>query len=158
MAGAALGQGAVVLLCLVGVGRRALAAATYYVAADGTDTHPGTRSHVFGLHLRPSLSNSVIEGNRICNNILHANQKAVADAGTGTVLSHNLGPAGTGAAAGAHPLFADAAAGDFRLRPASPAIDAGASLKEVPSDFDGAPRPQGAGHDMGAFELKETTR
>src|SRR5262249_39028457 len=54
----------------------------------------------------------------------------------------------------ADPLFADAAAGDFRPVAGSPAIDMGLDLSAdgVSSDIDGVPRPQGAGFDIGAFE------
>ena len=41
---------------------------------------------------------------------------------------------------------------DFHLRPDSPAIDAGFPEPEVTHDADGAPRPQGAGYDLGAYE------
>jgi hypothetical protein len=41
---------------------------------------------------------------------------------------------------------------DFRLRAGSPAIDAGQALAGVRVDFDGRPRPQGARHDIGAYE------
>ena len=43
---------------------------------------------------------------------------------------------------------------DARLRPGSPAIDAVAALKEVPSDLEGVARPQGAACDIGAYEYK----
>jgi len=43
---------------------------------------------------------------------------------------------------------------DARLRPGSPAIDAGTAVKDVAADFAGIPRPQGAAHDPGAYEYK----
>jgi len=50
------------------------------------------------------------------------------------------------------PLFAGAAGSDFHILEASPAVDA-ASAEQAPAvDFDGNPRPQGQGYDMGAFE------
>lgn len=50
------------------------------------------------------------------------------------------------------PLFLNASAGDFHLQAASPLIDRGAGLPNVPADYDGTLRPQGAGYDIGAFE------
>jgi hypothetical protein len=61
------------------------------------------------------------------------------------------------------PSFVDAAAGDYRLQPASPAVDAGgptdvAAIYEglygvsIAVDFDRAPRVVGAAVDIGAFE------
>jgi len=49
-------------------------------------------------------------------------------------------------------LFVAPASGDFHLREGSPAVDAGESLAEVPSDLEGTPRPLGAGFDIGAYE------
>jgi parallel beta-helix repeat protein len=44
---------------------------------------------------------------------------------------------------------------DFHLAPNSPLIDAGYDLRPLnPDDFDGHPRPQGPGYDIGAFEYK----
>jgi len=49
-------------------------------------------------------------------------------------------------------LFVNPAAGDYRLKPGSPAIDAGASLTAVPKDIVGVTRPQGSGWDIGCYE------
>jgi hypothetical protein len=58
-----------------------------------------------------------------------------------------------GAASGRE-LFVDPGRRDFRLRPSAVAvIDRGADLgAAVAQDFAGTPRPQGRGHDIGAFE------
>jgi hypothetical protein len=51
------------------------------------------------------------------------------------------------------PMFVDPAGNDFHLQSASPCIDAGDDLgSQVPDDFAGNPRPQGAGYDIGAVE------
>jgi hypothetical protein len=42
---------------------------------------------------------------------------------------------------------------DFHLLPNSPAIDAGAPVPSVTTDFDGVERPQGAAPDIGAYEF-----
>lgn len=42
---------------------------------------------------------------------------------------------------------------DYRLRPASPCIDAGSSEPAVDTDLDGVPRPQGVAADLGAYEF-----
>lgn len=53
----------------------------------------------------------------------------------------------------ANPSFVNPAGGDFHLSSASPAVDAGITLSDVPADLSGTPRPQGLGYDMGAYEL-----
>jgi hypothetical protein len=50
------------------------------------------------------------------------------------------------------PIFVNPAADDFHLLPSSPAIDKGITLSNVLDDFEGKPRPQGNGYDMGAYE------
>ncbi len=51
------------------------------------------------------------------------------------------------------PRFVDAAAGNFRLRPGSPAINAGIALADVSEDLDRQPRPREGAWDMGAYEF-----
>jgi hypothetical protein len=52
------------------------------------------------------------------------------------------------------PMFADPENDDYRLKPGSPCIDTGTSEGAPDTDIDGTPRPQGAGFDMGAYEVK----
>jgi len=54
-------------------------------------------------------------------------------------------------------LVVDLAGRDPHLAPSSPAVDKGADLSAtgLASDFDGVPRPQGLGWDIGAYERKE---
>jgi CSLREA domain-containing protein len=49
------------------------------------------------------------------------------------------------------PLFFDASADLYALRAGSPCIDAGIDLTS--NSYNGLPRPQGAGHDVGAYEM-----
>jgi len=79
----------------------------------------------------------------IKNNISYMNSgKDISS--IGGVLSNNLTT---------DPKFVNAEAGDFGLEAGSPAIDAGMTLKtEVPNDFTGKKRPEGAAYDIGAFE------
>jgi len=85
-------------------------------------------------------------GTAVRNNIVRDNAgTAILDQGLGTTLGVNLD--------GADPLFADALGADFRLRAASPAIDAGESIAEVAVDVLGVTRPQGAAYDLGAYEF-----
>ncbi len=53
---------------------------------------------------------------------------------------------------GGDPMFVDPVHNDYRLRPNSPAINKGATLKGFNYDKEGNLRPQGAAWDMGAFE------
>ena len=53
----------------------------------------------------------------------------------------------------ADPLVNSAAiGGDYHLLPGAEAIDAGTAVGAPDHDFDDAPRPQGAAHDVGAYE------
>ncbi len=49
-------------------------------------------------------------------------------------------------------LFVDRPGGNFHLRAGSAGIDAGATIADLRSDLESAPRPRGSGYDIGAFE------
>jgi hypothetical protein len=51
-----------------------------------------------------------------------------------------------------NPQFVNLAGRDFHLKPASPLINSGATLANVPNDFDDATRPAGRAHDIGAYK------
>ncbi len=52
------------------------------------------------------------------------------------------------------PQFTEPAEFDFHLQETSPAIDAGTADQGAAGDYDGVPRPQGDGVDMGAYEYR----
>jgi hypothetical protein len=55
------------------------------------------------------------------------------------------------------PAFVNAAADNYALTPASPAVDAGVTISAVVSDRTGLSRPQGAAYDVGAYEYEAGT-
>ena len=103
-------------------------------------------------------------GIRLLNNIFVGDgSSAIEPAGRDLLQEdHNLffrfmppSAPGSGSICGVDPLFRDMVAHDFRLRPGSPALDAGlAVLKGLPPcDRLGTSRRQGLGVDIGAFEM-----
>ncbi len=68
------------------------------------------------------------------------------------VIGSGVLTCGAGNLAGS-PGFVNAAAGDFHLTASSSAVNAGQAAGAPATDFDGSPRPQGGGVDMGAFEF-----
>lgn len=53
----------------------------------------------------------------------------------------------------ADPGFTDYTTGNFRFTAASPCLNAGTTLADVPTDWLGTARPQSTAYDIGAFEL-----
>lgn len=95
----------------------------------------------YGIYIHGDSSGTIIR-----NNLLNANgHPEIQNNGVGSVLDHNL--------AGTDPKFVNAATGDFHLQPGSPAIDGGIMLDTVTTDIEGTLRPQGGGHDLGAYEM-----
>jgi hypothetical protein len=80
------------------------------------------------------------------NNIAYGNTgSAFVNGGAGTIESNNL--------FGVDPLFMNPSGNDFKLKPDSRAVDAGAILSAVRTDLSGVARPQGRIHDIGAYEF-----
>ncbi len=96
---------------------------------------------------------------RFHNNIVVGNGVQTSPVITGTqceLISNILHPQPSPPATNldVDPMFVDPSTKDFRVQASSPAVDtADASVVFVPDhDFSGAVRPQGIGHDIGAFE------
>jgi len=70
-------------------------------------------------------------------------------AGEGSILTGTVNVYGD-------PAFVDAGGGDYHIGPGSAAIDRGVDAG-LAYDFDGEPRPRGAGYDIGADELGQPT-
>jgi len=83
------------------------------------------------------------------NNIFYQNGGTIIDrSGSGTITTNNLS---------SDPKFLNAGNNDFHLQSGSAAINAGATLTAVTSDFDGNVRPQDGAFDIGAYEFTTTT-
>lgn len=135
-----------------------------------------------GAHTGTTIQNNIV----VVQSTMTPSYLLQANSTTGITLDHNLwyAPAlaqafiwGDGAGATDHAAWVSASglgAGDVLANPAfagawtappatnlelamgSPAIDTGATLATVTHDFLGAPRPYGAGYDIGAFEYGST--
>jgi uncharacterized protein DUF1565 len=127
---------------------------TLYAHPSGSGTASGItfmnntvyKNTRYGVRINwPSTRSS---GILVRNNIGYLNgygDWSVASDATATA-DHNLW--------GIDPLFVGAAAGNLRLSPGSPAVDAGSATGAPAVDFDGVARPQGTAFDIGAFELR----
>jgi predicted outer membrane repeat protein len=78
--------------------------------------------------------------------MLQAPSCALNGAGTGMLNC------GSGLIHGYNPMFVNLVGGDLHLLANSPARDVATALGAPSVDFEGNPRPQGAGYDLGAYE------
>jgi hypothetical protein len=97
--------------------------------------------------------NDVGSDNQIENNLVIGSGGANIDGDENVQVARNLASQTLSIA-----QFVDAAADDYHLRSGSPAIDAGASLRDrgVMEDYDGVSRPQGTAYDIGAYEARSS--
>lgn len=103
-----------------------------------------------------------VENSVIRNNICSKNQiyQIASESPSMVTIEHNLIDGSTQIygddAIIGDPRFVNPSGADFHLKEDSPAIDNGSAVDAPGDDFDGNPRAQGAGYDIGAFEFMET--
>jgi hypothetical protein len=112
----------------------------------------------------PAICTGVSAKGLCLDNTIIANSKSGAPAdtvtGPGCISNYTLAfPQSTSLTGannkiGVNPQLLDPINSDFHLKSSSPAIDAADPAATNPVDFDGVSRPQGAGRDLGAYELK----
>jgi F5/8 type C domain/Right handed beta helix region len=94
----------------------------------------------------------------IRNNVAVGSGKALVTDNGGVVLNEGSDYTGSNNLYNVNPPFVNPGAGDFHLQSSATAtaIDRGVCLSAVPTDKDGATRPQGATCDIGAYEFGGT--
>ena len=119
-----------------------------------------------GIEIGAAPSGICALGNLIVwGNTAGTSGDAIHDPDAAGVLTYSCidqtGYAGSGGNIDANPLFVDADGlddtigtddDDVSLEALSPCVDAGDPATTVATDIEGTPRPQGSGHDMGAYE------
>jgi len=86
-------------------------------------------------------------GHVIRNNLFFAaGHESIGDAGVSDATYNNEQE---------DPRFVEPEQFDFRLRPRSPAMDAGAPERAPATDLEGTSRPQGRRIDIGAYEWRK---
>jgi hypothetical protein len=143
---------------------------------DNISVFSSTNVDIFSNTIDGSLKGMILTSNtspapptsgRIFNNCLtNATQFGIdADKATGALLTldnNNLWKNATNYQTtvtpgkndiSADPKYVDAKAGNLHLAPASPLVDVGNGTNFLQTDWDGIPRPQGKGVDIGADEI-----
>jgi hypothetical protein len=153
----------------IGVGIHAWHAAAYNTWVNNTVVDSGSHGLMVG---NGDTGASAGRGFYVANNVAVGNRYyAIAECCDSSVIGPNMYVNNLGWANGyarvvqstrnrgtetgslnADPLFVGYAAGDYRLRARSPAIDSGTATGAPATDYAGTARPQGAGVDRGAYE------
>lgn len=98
-----------------------------------------------------------LQGLQMSNNLYYSSSSttthSVKGFGNYTLASYRSATAQEQNSNFANPAFVNPTGGNFTLSSTSPAVDTGTTLSDVPTDLVGTSRPQGAGFDMGAYEL-----
>jgi len=111
---------------------------------SNTRVENNTISNANGIDIGSDASGTLVQ-----NNIVSGSNANISNHGTGSTVSSNFV---------GNPLFVNVASADFHLQATSPAIDAGITIAEVSTDFDGITRPQGPAYDIGAYEYVSLKR
>ena len=125
--------------------------------------HNTTVSNFYGI----ALNGGAVSGSQVLNNIAYSNSNTgIRDINSNNAtIQDNLSfdnifqykPETLNANnIIADPLFIDVSTNNFELSSCSPAIDAGQTITEVTTDFNGTQRPQNNNYDIGAFEYDGT--
>lgn len=119
----------------------------------GSDTGSNTGGYIANNisvnNNRNGLSETgTAQGNTFVNNLTFNNKAGRESFSNNTKSSGGID---------ADPLFVNQAGNDYHLQQGSPAIDKGTSNQAPANDYDGKPRPQGAGIDIGAMEFGDAT-
>jgi hypothetical protein len=153
----------------IGVGIHAWHAAAYNTWVNNTVVDSGSHGLMVG---NGDTDASAGRGFYVANNVAVGNRYyAIAECCDSSVIGPNMYVNNLGWANGyarvvqstrnrgtetgslnADPLFVGYAAGDYRLRAGSPAIDSGTATDAPSTDYAGTARPQGTGVDRGAYE------
>jgi hypothetical protein len=107
-----------------------------------------------------TIATNVLVANNTIYNLFNASGYAILDQVGGSTINNNIAyQAALGISGGTqsynlltNPSFVDAASANFHLQSGSAAIDKGLTMPSVKVDYEGAPRPQGAAYDIGAYE------
>ncbi|UCC96488.1 MAG: hypothetical protein JSW66_11665 [Phycisphaerales bacterium] len=124
---------------------------------DDPSAHNGVVNCLFVNNDHSPGSDELIAHNKNKVTYTYTNNAFFGNVGDGDELIDTIPDADLGLTANfimlADPLVNSASVGgDYHLVPGAEAIDAGTAAGAPDHDFDGAPRPQGAAHDVGAYE------